>query len=179
MGLEELFNQLEDAGIFEHALPFLLIFALIFGILEKSNIFGTKDNPNKKINAVIALVVALISLQFNFVSSFFSDLFPKFAVALIILLVILISIGLFTDLDNKKTKWILSGIILILLIAVFLGPLRKLGLNINLGEFFERNFGWIFFIVLIFGVIIWAVRDGKEGSPKSEKLSPPSEKVSQ
>jgi hypothetical protein len=173
MAIEDLFTQWEDLGIFSFALPFLLIFALIFGILTKTNLFGTKDNPNKKINAIIALVVALISLQFNFVSSFFSDLFPRFGIALAIILLILLSIGLFADLENKKMKWILGGIVLVALIAVLWVPLSNLGIEINLNGFFERNFGWMFFVLLVIGLVIWAVAGGEkktsESSPKEEK----------
>ena len=82
MSLGELFAQWEAAGIFAYALPFLLIFAILFGILSKINIFGSKDNPNKGVNAIISLAVAFMSLQFNLVSTFFADLFPRFGIAL-------------------------------------------------------------------------------------------------
>ena len=168
MGLEELFAQWEAAGIFSYALPFLLIFALLFGLLTKLNIFTTKDGePNKGINVLISLAVSLISLQFNIVSEFFTSLFPRFGIALAVILVILILIGLFTDLENKKMKWIFSAIILIVLVIILWTPLSNLGFNISLNGFFEKNFGIILFAVIIIGVIIWSIVGGKKSSLKS------------
>lgn len=57
----------EQAGVFAYLLPFLLMFAIIFGILSKMQIFG----DNKAISAIIALVVGFMALQFNIVSTFF------------------------------------------------------------------------------------------------------------
>ena len=46
---------LQDFGFFDVVLPFLLVFTLVFGILEKTKIFGTekvgdKEYPKKNIN---------------------------------------------------------------------------------------------------------------------------------
>ena len=57
MSIGDLFAQWESAGIFEYALPFLLIFAIIYAILSFVNIF--KDN--KAVNAIISLTVALMA----------------------------------------------------------------------------------------------------------------------
>jgi hypothetical protein len=161
MNLGDLFAQWEAAGIFAYALPFLLIFALIFGILTKINIFGSKDNPNKGVNAIISLAIAFMALQFNMVSSFFADLFPRFGIALAVILVILIAIGLFTDLGDKYMKWILYAVVLIALIVVLWVPLSGLGFTINLDGFFRENLALIFFAVIMIGLIIWAIAGGK------------------
>lgn len=99
----EMLNEWEQMGIFSYALPFLLIFALVFGILEKVKIF--KDN--KAINGVIALVIGLLALQYDFVPMFFSQLFPRLGVGLSIILVILILTGLFI---NPKNKGLMNGL---------------------------------------------------------------------
>ena len=80
-------QQLADMDIFFYVLPFLLIFALVFGILEKANILGSRGGPgggkdNRNINAVIALAVGLLSIQFDQVPIFFSVIFPKLGIAL-------------------------------------------------------------------------------------------------
>jgi hypothetical protein len=77
--------QWEQAGFFSYVLPFLLIFALIFGILSRLRIFTRKEEgkPNNAINAILAFVVALMSLQFDFVPQFFSEVFPRLGVGLV------------------------------------------------------------------------------------------------
>ena len=69
--LGDFLSKWEQAGFFSYLLPFLLIFALVFGILTRVKIF--KDN--KVVNGIIALAVALMALQFNFVPQFFSQIF--------------------------------------------------------------------------------------------------------
>ena len=55
--LENFVQILENWGLSEVMLPFLLVFVVFFGILEKANILGERA---KKYNLVIALVIALM-----------------------------------------------------------------------------------------------------------------------
>src|SRR3990167_5223415 len=77
-----LLSQWEQLGVFSYVLPFLLIFALVFGILMRTKIF----EENKGINGIIALSTALMALQFNFVPIFFSDIFPKLGIGISVIL---------------------------------------------------------------------------------------------
>jgi len=112
-----LLNQWEQIGVFSFMLPFLLIFALIYGILSKMNFFG--DESNKSINAIIALSVALMALQFGIVSVFFSDILPRLGVALAVVLVFLILIGLFGNPNNKAlTNTLMWGSFIVALVII-------------------------------------------------------------
>ena len=111
-----LLSFFEQAGFFSYALPFLLIFALVFGVLMRTKIF----KENKGLNVVIALVVGLMSLQFDFVPVFFSQIFPRVGVALSIILAFLILAGLFFDPSNKYLGWGLLGVgVIAFLIVLF------------------------------------------------------------
>lgn len=101
--------QWEQAGVFSYLLPFLLIFAIIFGILQKMNLFG---DTSKAVNGIIALAVGLMSLQFGFVSIFFAEIFPKLGMGLAVILLALILLGLFTDSNQTGIMFGLGGIIL-------------------------------------------------------------------
>jgi uncharacterized membrane protein len=111
-----LLSQMEQAGFFSYVLPFLLIFALVFGILTRTQIF--KDN--KAINGVIALVVGLLSLQFDFVPIFFSEIFPRLGIGLAIILALLILAGLFFDPRNKLINYslLVVGVIIFLVVLI-------------------------------------------------------------
>jgi len=61
--IQSILQQWEQIGVFAYLLPFLMIFALIFVILNSIKIF--KDN--RGVNAVIAIAVGLMALQFQFV----------------------------------------------------------------------------------------------------------------
>jgi len=48
-------------GIYDVVLPFLLIFTIVFAILEKTKVFGTeKGAPKKNLNAMAAFVISLL-----------------------------------------------------------------------------------------------------------------------
>jgi len=113
----------EQAGVFSYILPFLLIFAVIFGILMKIKVFG----DNRSLNAVIALVVGLLALQFDLVPVFFSEIFPRVGVALSILLTLLVLVGLFLDPNSKYVSYGLLGVGVIIFLAVLVKTAGYLG----------------------------------------------------
>lgn len=96
--IQDVLNTWADMGIFAYVLPFLLVFALVFGILWKSKILG----DNRGVIVVIALTVGLLSLQFDQVPMFFATIFPYAGIGMAILLVALILIGLFARDPNEK-----------------------------------------------------------------------------
>ena len=63
--IQDVVNNLESTGIFEFFLPFILMFAVVFGMLQKTQIFGkNEDQSVKKINAVIAFAFAMFIMVF-------------------------------------------------------------------------------------------------------------------
>ena len=71
-------------------LPFLLVFTLIFAILEKSKMLGEEK---KQINAIVSLVIWLIFIAFPFAREIVIKLIPFLAVSLVILFVFMLIIG--------------------------------------------------------------------------------------
>lgn len=110
-----LLSYWEQMGFFSYVLPFLLIFALVFGILTKTKIFD-----NKAVNGILALVIGLLALQFDFVPVFFSEIFPRVGVGLAVILALLILAGLFFDPNSKHLNWMLFGVgVIIFLVVLF------------------------------------------------------------
>ena len=162
--------QWQAAGVFSYALPFLLIFALTFGLLIRVGLFTTKDasgeKSNKSINAIIALSVSLMALQFDFVSLFFSEIFPRFGVALSVILVILILGGLFMPMGNKGFSWILILVVMVIIGIVIFQSLESFGYNA--GYWWRNNLGSLLGWAVLIGLIIAVVA----GSTSSEPTAP-------
>lgn len=151
-----LLSQLEQQGVFAYLLPFLMIFAVLFGILSKINIFG----DNKGINVILSLVVALMSLQMNFVSYFFREIFPRMGVVLSMLLVAIILLGLFVNFDDPRTKkvfaWIV-GFFVVIIVYLSLSSTSWLvgfGANWQISYWFQRNGTNLFIGILFIGALI-------------------------
>lgn len=159
--LTDFLNNLADYGVFAYLIPFLLIYAIVFGILQKSGIFGkddkTKGTSAKGINTIVALAVAGLSIQFDYVSTFFAEIFPKFGVALAIFIVLIILIGFFykEDPDGKKqgpfvaVAWVLG----VLVVAWALSDWNFWGDNIGVWWYIREYFWVALIIVAIIGVI--------------------------
>lgn len=113
----------EQLGVFSYVLPFLLIFAVVFGILMKIKVLGDK----RGLNAVIALVVGLLALQYDLVPIFFSEIFPRVGIAISIILVLLVLVGLFLDPESKVMNYGLFAVGGIIFLSVLVKTAGSLG----------------------------------------------------
>jgi len=144
-------SRWEQQGVFSFVLPFLLLFAIIFGILTTTRIF--KDN--RAINGIIALVVSLLALQFDFVPLFFSEIFPRLGIGLAIILIAMILLGMFAPNRTWMTYTFFAiGAIVLVVILVNVAGLFGYGSFIG-GIYWPDQLWWILLIVIV-GVIIAA-----------------------
>ncbi|MBT3405495.1 hypothetical protein HN832_00670 [archaeon] len=158
-----LLAQLEQFGFFSYVLPFLILFSLVFGVLDRTKIFN-----NKGINGIIALSIGLMALQFDLVPRFFAELFPRFGIGLSIILVILILASLFVDPDNKPVMVVFLGIAVVILVVI----LAQTGLVFGSGIAFwlRDNVGLVVFLVVLV-IIIGIMFSSSESKPFSSGLS--------
>lgn len=171
-GFGGILTSLESAGFFSYALPFLLIFALVFGILSRMQLF----KENKAVTAIIALAVGLMSLQFNLVPEFFAKVFPSFSIGLIIILIVLILIGLFTDPSKPGIMYTLLGVSAVIAVIVIVSSS-----GLNVGEWVQNNLGdaagaiiTILVVVVLMGALIGGGKKrtglvGSSGTPTEYK----------
>ena len=156
-----MFAQWEASGVFSYMLPFLLIFAVVFGILTQTKIF----KESRAINGIIAFVVALMALQFNFVSVFFSEVFPRMGVGLIVILIVMILLGMFAP--NRTwvtvTFFIIAAIVLI---SVLVGSAGALGWT---SGGFLGNINWAGILPYIIIIIIIAIIIGSSVPPNPKQ----------
>jgi len=146
-------NQWDQMGIFSYALPFLLIFALVYGILSKSEIFGKE---NKGAVVIISLAIGLLSLVNNYVSNFFKIIMPNLAIGLSVLLCGIILVGLLWKEDKMKNwlPFVIFALGAIIFIYVVYGSFSG---NTWGGSYIWDQYGSALVTLLILGGIIWAV----------------------
>ena len=159
-GITDVLNQWAAAGVFSYVLPFLLIFAVVFGVLAKSKILG----ENATINAIIALAIGMLSLQFDFVSTFFATIFPKFGIGLAVFLVVILLAGLFYDSEKNKGAFMVIGISVG--VAVIIWAFSNWDFwrdQFFIGPWVEENF-WTIVILIAIGVIFFLVINSAKSS---------------
>jgi len=124
----------KEFGVFEFYLPFILMFAIFYGLLSKSKIFGDeKERRVRSLNTVIALVAALSVMVWTplgiSLTEFFSNFFTQILVIFMTILAFLMITYMVVPADaigellkNKPEKFILYifPIALVTALLVFL-----------------------------------------------------------
>jgi len=160
----DILNQWNQIGVFSYVIPFLLIFAVIFAILQKTKIL-TGEHENKGLLAIISIAVSLLALQFDMVSIFFAVIFPRFGIGLSIFLVLLILLGFFYDgTDKKKGMNGLQWIGILTGVGVVIWALAGWDDWVNFGGFswWIQEYFWSLVVLAgLIGIIYWVINGGK------------------
>ena len=153
--ITDVLNTWADYGVFAYVLPFLMIFALVYGLLSKSKLLG----ENRGVHATLALVIGLLALQFDYVSNFFATIFPYAGIGISVLLVALILMGVLTD-DEKQAKWIFFGIGAVIFIVVLLYTIYDFNW---LGGYAGVDWiNWIILALIVAAAIVFVVLGSKK-----------------
>jgi uncharacterized membrane protein YfcA len=131
---------LKDFGFFEVILPFLLVFTLVFAILEKTKLFGEENvkgekYPRKNIDAMIAFVIAFFVIAATNVVGIIKEAMPKISLILVILISFMLLAGSFMGdkqfnfEENKVFKWFLILVIFVGILLIFLSSIKPEGSN--------------------------------------------------
>jgi hypothetical protein len=143
----------------KYILPFLLVFTLVFALLEKSKLLG---DGKKQINAVVALIVGLIAIGFAYSTHIINNMIGFLSVFGIIFFIFLLLYAFFAS--TKDGLSIHKGIIIaggvVALIGVLVASLYFSGAwNWLTGNVFNQSWAgslWtnILFIAVIIGAMI-------------------------
>ncbi len=152
----------------ETILPFILVFTIVFGILQKSKIFG---DGKKQIDSLVALVAGLLLVSFAQAVGIILQLTVFLSVSLVVILVLLLILGAFVPegkfFETMMPKAVQYTIIPLAFVAVTIAVVYITG-------FWEYLYDWIylgsestifiniFFVAVVVGAII-AVISGKSG----------------
>jgi len=135
-------NLLQHPVMTDFIYPFLLVFFILFAILEKTKVFG---EGKKQLNALISLVIGLIFVSAIFPKVIAANLMLFLVLALIVAFVGLLIWGFITGgpakegdsfLGGKAAKWF-GGV---LIVAIVIAVVWATGLNLGI----EKAFDWLF-----------------------------------
>ena len=179
--LENAITFLDNFGLFDVVLPFLLVFTIIYAILEKSKILGTEETdgktvPRRNVNSMVAFVVALFVVVTKEIVTAIQVSLPQIALLVIVLISFMMLAGTLTSgkdpfsfEDKKGWKIFLMLTLFIAILAIFLNSIDWLD---PILDYIEDSWDQTFIVSLIFmgiiiGVIFYVVRPtnnkGKEG----------------
>jgi len=122
-GVPDVIKTLKEVGVFQFYLPFLLAFAILYGLLLKSKIFGEQ---NKALVTIIALAASAFIMVYTPIGITFSTFLTNFfgnAVVVILTIVVLIIFvnmlkeGGFDIAGIVKGGWLWGALLLLALIV--------------------------------------------------------------
>ena len=155
----------------QFALPFLLIFFIVFGLLEKTGLFGS---DKKQLNAMIAFIIGLIFVGAIFPKIVVGNLILFFTVALVVMFIGLLLWGFVSGDEPKVDDTLKKPFVALVIIAVVAALLWALGVP---GGFFRDAFDFIFlsdwsgsfwtnvvFVIVVVAAVVAVVKSGSGSS---------------
>lgn len=125
----------KDFGLFDVVLPFLLVFTLVFAILEKTKILGTEkgDIPKRNLNTLVAFVIGMMTVATNKIVNAINFALPNIVLIIISFVAFLLMIGIFFGSEElklaEKYKGLTLGFVIVSLIILILIILNSLVLD--------------------------------------------------
>ncbi|MBS3072059.1 hypothetical protein J4408_03645 [Candidatus Pacearchaeota archaeon] len=159
----------------ETVLPFLLIFAVVFAILQKTEILG---KGKKQIDSIVALVIGLIVVAFGQAVGIIVYLIPVLAIAIVVILAFMILYGMTFAQGDFKIHWgvqtaiaILGAIVIIVALLIFTGAWDYLSaLFYSDSSAIATNMIFIVLGGIAIGFIVWGGKGkGKDKDKDKDK----------
>src|SRR3989338_9223861 len=164
----QFFNRL---GVYDVILPFLLVFTLVFAILEKTKVLGTEESggTKKNLNAMIAFVLGFFVIASSRIVEIIFAVSSRVVVLLLLSVLFLMLVGSFAKQGEgaflKEGIWntIFMVIMFFGIIFIFLNAIRTQSGKTYLEVVWNwLNSYWtssgvaaLVFIILVIGFIYW------------------------
>lgn len=182
MGIfEDGFIQLADMGILDVLLPFILVFTIVFAVMQKTKILGEENGkPRKNFNAVIALVMGMAVVIPHVIGSYpspesdvvliINNALPNVSAVMVAVIMLLLIMGVFGGEVNIAGSSLAGWAVLFAIIStviIFGNAANWFNLPSWLGFLEDSETQALVIVILIFALIIWFIT--KEDKPKDSK----------
>lgn len=172
----------DHIGLYDVVLPFLLVFTLVFGILEKSKILGTEKTTEgkgpyarKNLNAMVAFVTGFFVVASSQLVSLINVFVARVALILVILVMFMLLVASMHGEQGNEgfkldSKWIksLTALIFIAVILIFVDGLGWLGpaWEYVMHYWDAQLVSTILLFGIVAGFIAWMTRSPGSGEEK-------------
>lgn len=172
------FQSLADWGLFDVILPFILIFTIVFAVLQKAKIFGENS---KNFNMVIALVMGL-GVVFPHVLGIYppdrdivniiNQALPNVSVVLVAIVMFLLIMGVMGSnlkLGKNSMSGIIAAVALVAVAFIFGSAANWWNLPVWLYMLNNPDTMALVIVILVFAIIIWFITKDDTGKDKKDK----------
>ncbi|MFH1631345.1 MAG: hypothetical protein ABIA21_03980 [Candidatus Aenigmatarchaeota archaeon] len=166
---DQLIMLLNNLGFYQFVLPWLFVFAVVFGLLKASKLFG---DANPKISAVLALVIAFFATAYTgpAMATFFISIFSGATLIIAGILVVLLFIFMFgfnTDIftsDKNKNRPALIMIVMIIIGVILFIVATGTASGIGVSAFLSGDLVAMILVLIVLIAAVWLIvkENGKE-----------------
>lgn len=136
---------LRSFGFFDTIIPFILVFALVYGILRFTKVLGDPDQPKTNaVNVVISFAIAFLVIATTNVVKMINALVPNTTLLLVVALMALLLLGFVgfktqSYIESSKAGKIIAVVIILIFAGVLfysfgwnvLGAINLTGVNLD------------------------------------------------
>ncbi|HIH31931.1 TPA: hypothetical protein HA235_04440 [Candidatus Woesearchaeota archaeon] len=164
---------LAKLGIYDVVLPFLLVFTIVFSLMEKTKVLGTekgkddKEYTRKNMNAMVAFVTAFLVVASAQLVAVINKTLSQIFILLLLIVCFLMLAGSFHQ--QTKEGFFLTGtyknifmvIVFVSIIAIFLNALGWLDVIYNyLKDNWNTSYvAAVILMIAIIGFMAWIMHD--------------------
>ncbi len=172
---------LNDLGLYDVVLPFLLVFTVVFAILEKTKIFGIgqdidgNNTTKKNLNAMFAFVIAFLVIASTRLVAVINESMANIVLLLLLAVSFLLLVGaFFGDREfelQKEDPWMKFFVFFMFIgiVLIFLNSLDWLNALWDWLNRIDREWASSLVFLIITGIFVaLIVRDPKPKAKKSE-----------
>lgn len=177
------FNRL---GMFDVVLPFLLVFTMVYAILEKTKVYGTEkitdsngksvEYSRKNLNSMTAFVVAFFVVASSRIVAIINTTLQHVVLLLVLIVCFMLLVGTMSKGDQPyevtgKWRTMFMIIIFIAIIFIFLNAIGVLDnwWNYLMMHWSSNAIAGIGLIVLIIIFMLYITHDKKAGEAKAKE----------
>ena len=176
----------DSLGLFDVVLPFILVFTIVFAILEKTKVLGMEEIDGKKytkknLNAIAAFVISFLVIASSELVEIITSVSSKAVVVLFLSFLFLLLVGSFVKEGEPiflEGGWKLLFMIIcfVSIVAIFLDAIKTKDGKSWLealsggvpGGVNDSVVGYVVLLVLMVLFVMYATRDPKKEGGKSD-----------
>ncbi len=138
---------LDEIGIYDVVLPFLLVFAIVFAVLEKTRVLGVEkiegvEYTKKNINAIVAFVVGFLVVISTRLVAAINEAMANIVLLLLVSISFLLLVGSFYHYEEQVSlvgSWrsFFMIVVFVIIVMIFLNAIKTEGGESWLGVFWN------------------------------------------
>jgi hypothetical protein len=179
-GFRAVIDFMGRLGVYDIILPFLLVFTIMFAILEKTKILGTdkiggETITKKNLNSIVAFVTAFLVIASTQLVSVISEVIANVVLLLILSICFMLLVGSFFGDEQFTLKdyptWTKFFMIFMFIgiVVIFLNALGWLQYILALFIYWDEEWAAaIIFLIVILGFMWYITTDSSGKSVKKE-----------